>query len=175
MTEFSNWMIPGVFAGILLYGCWKRCPVFDSFVSGATEGFSVVADILPTFLGLMAAVGALRASGTLDLMGQGLKPVGDLLRMPVEVITVAMTKVLSSSAATGLVLDILETYGPDSLEGRMTGIMLGSTETIFYTMSVYFMAVKIKKTRYTLAGAIVANIAGILASVWLTYRVFYGS
>ena len=93
--------------------------------------------------------------------------------MPAELIGVALTKMISSSAATGLVLDILATFGPDSLQGRMVGIMVGSTETILYTMSVYFMAAGVKKTRYTLAGALLANIAGILASVWLTYAVFY--
>lgn len=173
ITWISDWMIPGVFAGIILYGWIKKCNVFGSFVEGVNEGFGVVLNILPTFLGLIVAVGAMRASGALELLGTLLAPVGQWIRMPVELITIAITKVVSSSAATGLVLDILATYGPDSLQGRMTGIMVGSTETILYTMSVYFMAVNIKKTRYTLAGALVANIAGILASVWLTYLIFY--
>ena len=85
----------------------------------------------------------------------------------------ALTKIVSSSAATGLVLDILKSYGPDSLEGRMVGIMIGSTETILYTMSVYFMSIGIQKTRYTLSGALISNIAGIAASVFLTYWIFY--
>lgn len=173
ITVLSNWMIPAVFIWILLYGCIKKNNVFESFVEGVNEGFRVVLDILPTFLGLIVAVGAMRASGLLEWLSGLLAPVGHWIRMPAELIGVALTKMISSSAATGLVLDILATFGPDSLQGRMVGIMVGSTETILYTMSVYFMAAGVKKTRYTLAGALLANIAGILASVWLTYAVFY--
>ena len=173
ITVLSNWMIPAVFIWILLYGCIKKNNVFESFVEGVNEGFRVVLDILPTFLGLIVAVGAMRASGLLEWLSGLLAPVGHWIRMPAELIGVALTKMISSSAATGLVLDILATFGPDSLQGRMVGIMVGSTETILYTMSVYFMAAGVKKTRYTLAGALLANIVGILASVWLTYAVFY--
>ena len=173
ITVLSNWMIPAVFIWILLYGCIKKNNVFESFVKGVNEGFRVVLDILPTFLGLIVAVGAMRASGLLEWLSGLLAPVGRWIRMPAELIGVALTKMISSSAATGLVLDILATFGPDSLQGRMVGIMVGSTETILYTMSVYFMAAGVKKTRYTLAGALLANIAGILASVWLTCAVFY--
>ena len=95
------------------------------------------------------------------------------MRMPTSLLPVALTKVVSSSAATGLILDILKTFGPDSLEGRMVGIMVGSTETILYTMSVYFMAIRVKDTRYTLSGALIANLAGIAVSVGLTYWIFY--
>jgi len=169
----SEWMIPAIFVGIIGYGLWKRVKVLESFVVGVNEGFRVVLDIVPTFLGLIVAVGALRASGTLDLLIRFLTPVSDIIHLPQPLLPVALTKVVSSSAATGLVLDILSVYGPDSLEGRMVGIMVGSTETILYTMSVYFMAVKIKKTRYTLSGALISNIAGIIASVFVTYWIFY--
>ncbi len=168
----SEWMIPATFLIIILYGLIKRANVFENFVEGVNEGFRVVLGILPTFLGLIVAVGALRASGTLDLIGKLLAPMGALIKMPADLISVAITKVISSSAATGLILDILQKYGPDSLEGRMVGIMVGSTETILYTISVYFMAVKIKKTRYTLIGALLANLVGIIVSVWITYAVF---
>ena len=173
LSALSDWMIPAVFAGIILHGLIKKSNVFENFVVGVNEGFRVVLDILPTFLGLIVAVGAMRASGALDLLGVLLAPIGKWIRMPAELISVALTKMISSSAATGLVLDILASFGPDSLEGRMVGIMVGSTETILYTMSVYFLAVNIRKTRYTLTGALLANLAGILASVWITYLFFY--
>lgn len=169
----SDYLIPAVFLWIIVYGLVKKVKVMESFVIGVNEGFRVVLNILPTFLGLIVAVGALRASGTLDLLAQLLKPVSQWIRMPQPLLPVALTKVVSSSAATGLILDILKIFGPDSLEGRMAGIMVGSTETILYTMSVYFMAIQVKKTRYTLPGALIANAAGILASIWLTYWIFY--
>lgn len=173
LASISDMMIPAVFVWIIVYGKCKKVKVMESFVLGVNDGFRVVLDILPTFLGLMVAVGALRASGTLDLLAKLLTPVSRVIWMPEPLLPVALTKVVSSSAATGLILDILKTYGPDSLEGRMAGIMVGSTETILYTMSVYFMAIKIKDTRYTLSGALIANLAGIAASIFLTYWIFY--
>lgn len=171
-----NWisgaLIPLIVGLIVVYGLVKRVKVMESFIIGVNDGFRVVIDILPTFLGLIVAVGALRASGALDLLGKLLTPIGRLFQMPEPLIPVALTKVVSSSAATGLILDILKTFGPDSLEGRMVGIMVGSTETILYTMSVYFMAVRVKDTRYTLSGALLANLAGIIASILLTYWIF---
>ena len=164
----SDWMIPAVVIWMVGYGLAKKGKVLESFIVGVNEGFQVVLDILPTFLGLIVAVGALRASGTLDLLAKWLTPVGRLIHMPEPLLPVALTKVVSSSAATGLILDILKTFGPDSLEGRMVGIMVGSTETILYTLSVYFMAIKVKDTRYTLSGALISNLAGIIASVFLT-------
>ena len=169
----SEWMIPIVFSGIIGYALIKRVKVLQSFIVGVNEGFRIVLDILPTFLGLIVAVGALRASGTLELCARGLAPICEVILLPRSLLPVALTKVVSSSAATGLILDILKVYGPDSLEGRMVGIMVGSTETILYTMSVYFMAVGIKKTRYTLSGALISNLAGILASIFVTYWIFY--
>ncbi len=173
ISVLSEWMIPAVFIWIVGYGLMKKIKVMESFVVGVNEGFQVVLHILPTFLGLIVAVGALRTSGTLDLLAKGLTPLSQRMWMPQPLLPVALTKIVSSSAATGLILDILKSYGPDSLEGRMVGIMVGSTETILYTMSVYFMAVSIKKTRYTLSGALISNIAGIAASIFLTYWIFY--
>ncbi|MCI8633123.1 MAG: spore maturation protein [Lachnospiraceae bacterium] len=173
LALMSDWMIPAVFLWIILYARLKKVKVMESFVVGVNEGFQVVVDILPTFLGLMVAVGALRASGTLDLLARLLTPVSRMIWMPEPLLPVALTKVVSSSAATGLILDILKTFGPDSLEGRMAGVMVGSTETILYTMSVYFMAIRVKDTRYTLSGALISNLAGIGASIFLTYWIFY--
>ncbi len=173
ISILSEWMIPAVFILIITYGLKQKIKVMESFVAGVNEGFQVVLHILPTFLGLIVAVGALRTSGALDLLVKVLTPLSQRMWMPKPLLPVALTKTVSSSAATGLILDILKNYGPDSLEGRMVGIMVGSTETILYTMSVYFMAVHIKKTRYTLSGALISNIAGIAASIFLTYWIFY--
>ena len=140
-------------------------PVYEEFVEGAKDGFWTVIKIMPTLIGLMVAVGVLRASGLLDCIAQGLGQVTAEIGFPAELFPITIVKMFSSSAATGLLLDIYKEYGADSTLGKMASIMMSSTETIFYTMSVYFMSVKIKKTRYTLAGALLATVAGTLASV----------
>lgn len=172
INMISDLMIPLIFVGIITYGLVKRVNVFESFLEGVMDGFQVVVKILPTFLGLVVAVGILRASGALELITMVLSPFSEWVHFPPSLIPIALTKFVSSSAATGLILDLFKVFGPDSLEGRMTSIMIGSTETILYTMSVYFMVIKVKDTRYTLSGAIVSNLAGIAASVVLTYILF---
>lgn len=167
VSFISDMMIPLLFVYIIFYGYSKRVNIYDSFVEGAKDGFKVVLDILPTLIGLMVAVGVLNASGTLELITQLVEPIADLVGYPAEVVPLTFMRLVSSSASTGLLLDLFKTYGPDSFTGRFVSVMMSCTETVFYTMSVYFMAIKVTKTRYTLAGALVANFAGILTSLWL--------
>ena len=122
---------------------------------------------MPTLVALMIAVGVLRASGFLDLVGELCRPLAKFLHFPAELIPLAFIKMFSSSAATGLVLDTFKNHGTDSFIGLVTSIMMSCTETIFYTMSVYFLAAKVTKTRYTLTGALISTLAGIIASVVL--------
>ena len=163
----SELTIPLIIFYIVGYGLLQRKQVYEYFISGAEEGLRVVLRILPTLVGLMVGVGILRASGFLDFLGGLLGRAAGSLGISAELIPVILVRMFSSSAATGLCLDIFKEYGPDSLLGRTVSIMMSSTETIFYTMSVYFMAVKVKKTRYTLAGALLATLAGVAASVFL--------
>ena len=135
----SEFMVPLVIFYIVGFGFLSKRPVFDDFLKGASEGMKTVVDIMPTLIGLMAAVGVLRASGFLDAAAEFLTIPANFLRIPVPLIPVILVRVVSSSAATGLVQDIFKEYGPDSLIGNMVSIMMGCTETIFYTMSVYFM------------------------------------
>lgn len=167
VSFISDMMIPLLFVYIIFYGYSKRVNIYDSFVEGAKDGFKVVLDILPTLIGLMVAVGVLNASGTLELITQLIEPIADLVGYPAEVVPLTFMRLVSSSASTGLLLDLFKTYGPDSFTGRFVSVMMSCTETVFYTMSVYFMAIKVTRTRYTLAGALVANFAGILTSLWL--------
>ena len=163
----SEFMVPLVIFYIVGFGFLSKRPVFDDFLKGASEGMKTVVEIMPTLIGLMAAVGVLRASGFLDAAAEFLTIPANFLRIPVPLIPVILVRVGSSSAATGLVLDIFKEYGPDSLIGNMVSIMMGCTETIFYTMSVYFMTAGIRKTRWTLPGALAATAAGIAASIVL--------
>lgn len=163
----SDLMIPIVFVYIILYGYCKKIDIYEAFADGAKDGLKTVVLILPTLVGLMVAVGILRASGSLDILSKIIEPITEKIGFPKEVVPLTFMRLVSSSASTGILLDLFKNYGPDSFVGRFTSVMMSCTETVFYTMSVYFMAVKITKTRYTLAGAMVANLAGVIASLWI--------
>ena len=162
LVFLSEFMVPLAVFYIVGFGILSGRPVFDDFLKGASEGMKTVAGILPTLIGLMAAVGILRESGFLEAAAKALRTTAGWLHIPVPLV-----RLVSSSAATGLILDIFKEYGPDSLIGNMVYIMMGCTETIFYTMSVYFMTAGIRKTRWTLPGALAATAAGIGASIIL--------
>lgn len=163
----SEFTIPLVIFYIVGYGILQKKNVYEYFISGAEEGLRIVVRILPTLVGLMVGVGILRTSGFLDFFGQVLGRILDRFFIPADLVPLIIVRMFSSSAATGLCIDIFKEFGPDSRIGRITSIMMGCTETIFYTMSVYFMTAKVKKTRYTLAGCLLATIAGIAASIVL--------
>lgn len=167
LVFLSETAIPMLIFVIVGTGILNHQKVYEEFVQGAADGFKTVAGILPTLIGLMVAVGVLRASGLLDAAVQLGAVLTDHIGFPAELVPITLVKMFSSSAATGLLLDLYKEYGTDSSLGKMASVMLSSTETIFYTMSVYFLSVKVKKTRYTLAGALTATIAGTAASVFL--------
>lgn len=167
LSNISNIIIPVLVFYIIAYGILNKCKVYEDFVRGAKEGLRTVVNIMPTLVALMIAVGVLRASGFLDFLSRLCKPLSKWLHFPAELIPLSFIKMFSSSAATGLVLDIFKNYGTDSYLGLVTSIMMSCTETIFYTMSVYFLAAKVTKTRYTLKGALLSTLAGIVASVVL--------
>lgn len=145
----------------------RKKNVYDDFLVGAKSGIRTVVEIMPTLIGLMVAVGVLRASGFLDMLTDVLSRCLSFCDFPTQLLPLCIIKMFSSSGATGLLLDIYKEYGTDSYLGLAASLLLSSTETIFYTMSVYFMSVRIKKTRYTLAGALFSTIVGIAASIWI--------
>ena len=163
----ADFMIPAVIFLIVTYGTLEKVKVYDEFVRGAKKGFYTVIKIMPTLIGLMVGVGILRASGFLDFLSGLLGKVTDYIGFPSQLVPLAVVRMFSSSAATGIVLDLFKEYGTDSRIGLIASIMMSCTETIFYTMSVYFMAAKVRKTRFTLTGALLATFSGIIASVWL--------
>lgn len=167
LVYLSYYMIPLIIFYIVGFGLLMKVDVYGEFVKGAKDGMQTVVELLPTLIGLLMSVGILRSSGALDILAQILSPIAEFLHFDAELIPVSIIKMFSSSAATGLVLDIFETYGPDSDIGKTVSILCSSTETVFYTMSVYFIAVKVKKTRWTLAGGLLATLAGIIVSVWI--------
>jgi spore maturation protein B len=163
----SEAILPLLVFFIVAHGVAQKQTIYDDFIQGAKEGFSTVIGIMPTLIGLMVAVGILRASGFLDFLSAILGSFMSRLSFPKELVPLTIVKLFSSSAATGLLLDIYKEYGADSYLGTLASLMMSSTETIFYTLSVYFMAAKVTKSRYSLAGALFATFAGIVASVTL--------
>lgn len=163
----SDCMIPFVILYLVGYGLLKKVDIFDTFIEGAKDGFVTVYKILPTLVGLMIGVGVLRESGAMESLAHVLSPVVEFLHFPGELLPLFIVKMFSSSAATGLLLDVYKTYGTDSYLGTLASVLMSCSETIFYTMSVYFMTAKVTKTRYTLTGAMVATIAGAAAAIIL--------
>lgn len=173
ISWISNIMVPLVFFYILGYALIAKVKVYEVFLKGAEDGLKVIIGIAPTLVGLLVAVGVLRASGFMEFMGGLLAPIVSAVEIPGEIVPLLFFKLFSGSAATGFVLDIFRTYGPDSYVGVMASILVSCTETCFYTMSVYFLAVNVTKTRYTLPGALTAIGAGAVATVVVT-RVMFG-
>lgn len=172
MIFISLYAVPVLFLLILGVGLFKDVKVYDAFVEGAREGITTIVKILPSLVGLMTAVGVFRASGALDVVIFLLTPVASFLGIPAEAMPLALLRPVSGSASLALVADILKAYGPDSYVGRVVSTMMGSTETIFYTLAVYYGSVGIKNIRYTLIAALVADGASVVASAWICAMVF---
>lgn len=173
LLYLSNFMIPIVIFYIIGYGLLTHTDIFDAFTKGAAEGFRVVAGILPTLIGLMMAIGILRASGVLEGVAGWLRPLMESLQFPGELVPLTLIKMVSSSAATGLLLDIYKEFGTDSHQGFLASVLMCCSETIFYTISVYFIAtgdkkhLPVSKMSWALTGALLSTAAGIAASTWL--------
>ena len=139
----SSSMMPLTVFFIIAWGMAQKCPIYESFIKGAKDGFHTVLQIMPTLIGLMTAVGVLRASGFLDMVSKTLGSLLAFTGFPAEAVPYVIVRLFSSSAATSLVLDIFKTKGPDSHVGMLVSVLAGCTETVFYTMSVYFMSIKV--------------------------------
>lgn len=163
----SNLMIPIVVLYIISIGVIQKKNVYEDFVEGAKEGIKTVFTVMPTLVGLMIGVGVLSSSGFMDFLTGKMAGITTRIGLPPAVLPAVIVRMFSSSAATGLTLDVFKQYGTDSYEGLLAAIMMSSTETIFYTMSVYFMVAKVTKTKWTLAGALVSTMFGLAASVIL--------
>ncbi len=172
IKAISMYAIPVIFVIILSAGVAKEVRVYDVFVESAKEGITTIVRIIPSLVGLLVAIGIFKASGALDLLIYAVKPVADIVNIPSEALPLAFLRPISGSASLALVSDTLKTYGPDSYVGRVVSTMMGSTETIFYTVAVYYGAVGIKNIRYTLVAALIADAASVIASVTVCTFVF---
>lgn len=166
-------VIPTVICGIILYGLYKQVDIFGCFLEGAKEGLDTAVNILPTLVALMTCVGMFKASGALDVISRALSPLSALLTLPREVIPLALLRPISGSGAMVLFTDLLNTFGPDSYIGRIASVMEGSSETTFYTIAVYFGAIKIANTRHTVAASLTADVVGYIMSAVMVRMLFY--
>lgn len=157
--------MPTIILLIIAYGVIEKNKVYDTFLKGAKDGAKTVIKLFPTLLGIFVAVGALRSSGILDLIIQTLSPIISLLKIPVEVMPLAMLRPISGSASMAVATDIMTKYGVDSTIGLITSTIMGSTETTFYTIAIYTSAVGIKKIRFVLIASLIADFVGMMASI----------
>ena len=165
INYLSSAAVPLIIVLIIVYGMIEKNKVFDTFLEGAKEGLEIVLNIFPTLIGIFVAVGALRTSGILDLIVNCITPIINLLKIPSEVMPLAILRPISGSAAMVVATDIMTKYGVDSKIGLIASTIMGSTETTFYTIAVYTSAVKIKKIRFVLVASLIADIVGVISSV----------
>lgn len=161
----SNMAMPLLILGIVVYGVKDKISVFDTFLEGAKEGLEITLSIFPTLIGLFVAIGALRASGVLDIIAYVLAPILNVINFPSEVLPLALLRPISGSSSIAVATDIMKNFGVDSLIGTIASTIMGSTETTLYTIAIYTSCVKIKKSRGVLGAALIADVVGILASV----------
>ena len=166
MESFSVYIIPVVICIIIVFGLFKRVPLFDTFIAGAKEGFQSSISILPSLVGLIMAVTMLSASGALELFTNWIAPVADFLGFPAQVLPLALLRPISGSGSTAVLTEIFQNYG------AVASVMMGSTETTFYAIAVYFGSVGIKKTRHAIPAALMADTTGYIMSV-LAVNLFF--
>lgn len=168
----SIWAIPLILALILVYGMYKKVPVYEVFVDGAKGGFGTAIKIIPHLVGMLVAVSIFRQSGALEMLTNVFQPVLEFLKIPGEIIPLALLRPITGSGALAVTTDIIATYGPDSYIGRLASTMQGSTDTTLYVLTVYFGAVGIRNSLYALKVGLLADLAGIAASIFIVNFIF---
>ena len=165
MRNIADCIIPLILCAIFLYGLLHGVNIFDSFLEGAKEGISPSFGSLRALVALMTCIAMFNASGALDILTNALRPICEAIGFPPETIPLALLRPISGSGALAIYENLLSNYGPDSFVGKVASVMQGSTETTFYTIAVYYGAVKVKKTRHTVPSALSADLTGFLMSV----------
>ena len=173
VEAISKYAIPFILLAIPTYAMVKRVKVYESFTDGAKEGFNTAVRIIPYLVAMLVAIGVFRASGAMDVLTKLLSPVTNLIGMPAELLPMAFMRPLSGGGATGIMSELITTHGPDSFIGRAASVMMGSTETTFYVLAVYFGSIAVKKTRHALPAGLIADAVGLITAVIVT-RVMFG-
>lgn len=172
ISKISLYILPIMILSILAVGMIKKVPIYEEFIEGAKDGFKVSVSIIPYLVAIIVGVTMFRESGGIDLISNFIGGLLNKLSIPVEILPVMITRSLSGSATLGIFSDIANTFGPDSYVTKLAAVMVGSSETTFYVLAVYFGSVGIKKYRYALLTGIIADITGIVLAV-LVARLFF--
>lgn len=172
METFSNLLIPIIILYIVVYGKYKKIDVYDSFVKGAIDGLKAAWDILPYIIGIFLAIGIFKTGKGLDMLEWLFTPIANMMSIPKELIGLISVKPLSGSGALGMYSELANRVGIGSLVEKMGATIVGSSETIFYTMAIYYGSLKIKNTRHTLSCAMISHVAGVIAAVFICYVIF---
>lgn len=170
----SSLVIPLLLAVVAMWGMGKRVDVYAALTHGAEEGLTVLLHIIPNLVGLLTAVAMFRASGAMDALSGVFAPVLEFLGIPPETAPLMLIRPVSGGGALAVGSDLMTAYGPDSYIGRVAAVMLGSTETTFYTIAVYYGSAGIQRTRHTIPAALTADLTGFAASA-LAVRLFFGT
>lgn len=165
VSYLSNSIMPIMILFILGYALKEKVKVYDTFLEGAKEGMEMVFGLLPTLVGIFVAIGALRSSGILDLIVKGITPICQIFDLPSQIMPLALIRPISGGASMAIAVDIMGKWGVDSQIGMIASTIMGSTETTLYTIAIYTACVKIKKIKFTLATALIADFVGILTSI----------
>ena len=168
----SKWVLPVVIAGVALVGLARRVSVYESFVTGAKEGFGIAVMIIPYLVAILVAIGVFRASGAMDVLIAAVRPATDLAGMPAEALPMAFVRPLSGSGALGVLAETMKTYGPDSFIGYLVSVMSGSTETTFYVLAVYLGSVQVRAARHTVVACLAADFTGVVAALAIAHVFF---
>lgn len=172
LNQVSNVIFLLFIAGIPLYGVIKGINVFDAFVGGAKQGFETAISIVPYLVAMLVGIGMLRASGFFDLAARLLAPLLSALGMPSELLPLALVRPFSGSASMGIMAELIHQYGGDSFIGKTAATMMGSTETTFYVVAIYFGTVGIKRTRHAIPAGLLADLTGVIVSVMICKYLF---
>jgi spore maturation protein B len=168
----SVFVLPALIVGFPLYGLLKKVAVYEEFVEGAKGGFQVAVTIIPYLVAILFAIGMFRASGAMDFMVEGLRPLLSIFGVPPEVLPMMIMRPLTGSGSAAIVLDMIQQFGEDSILVKMVATMFGSTETTFYVIAVYFGAVNIKKTRHAVPAGLIADIVAMFAAIFVVKWLF---
>lgn len=171
-NQISNWILLAFVVGIPLYAAIKKVDVFDAFIIGAKQGFETVVSIIPYLIAMVVAIGMLRASGFFELLSTLLAPILTSLGMPAELLPLALIRPFSGSAATGVMAELIHEHGGNSFIAKAAATLMGSTETTFYVIAVYFGSVNIRRTRHAIPAGLLADLSGIIASVCICRYLF---
>lgn len=172
IEKISLYILPLMILGILAIALIKRVAVYEEFIEGAKDGFKVSVTIIPYLVAIIVAISMFKASGAIDLLANLLGGVLQKLSIPVDILPIVVTRSLSGSATLGLFSEIANTYGGDNFVTKMAAVMVGSSETTFYVLAVYFGSVGIKKFRYSLLAGLIADFTGIVLAIWVS-RLFF--